>query len=434
MFSGRPPADWRQTTLGELCSGDSGAIQTGPFGSQLHASDYRETGIPVVNPTHLRLNAIDEEHLPRISAEDAGRLSRHNLREGDILISRRGDFSRYSYIGAKQSGWLCGTGCLRIRLTQPEVDNRFLAASFSLDAVQNYLSHAAVGSIMPNLNTNILRDVPLLLPSLREQQAIANGLEHLQAALELQQREVDLELERKQALMDYVFARGTRSEILKDSERGKVPSSWTLTTLNKVCKGIPQNGAFVKEARFGHGTFYVNVYDIYQSTVLAVERVQRLDWNDPAKAKYLLHENDILFVRSSLKRDGIAQCCVVGELIEPAIFDCHLIRVSPDPHIVNPLFLAYFFSSPASRTDLIARSKTTTMTTINQNNLLESTVVLPDKSEQDEISKLLSGCDASLAALNDEIGFSKELLKALREELMGGRLPPLSGAVECEMQ
>ena len=43
------PESWEQTTLGDLCKGPRGAIQTGPFGSQLHKDDYQETGVPVVN-------------------------------------------------------------------------------------------------------------------------------------------------------------------------------------------------------------------------------------------------------------------------------------------------------------------------------------------------------------------------------------------------
>src|ERR1017187_8144034 len=106
---------WKIGVLRDFCSDELGAIQTGPFGSQLHASDYREVGIPVVNPTHLRLNGIDESNVPRIDKELADTLSRHYLREGDILISRRGEFSRYAYINSRYEGWLCGTGCLLVR-------------------------------------------------------------------------------------------------------------------------------------------------------------------------------------------------------------------------------------------------------------------------------------------------------------------------------
>lgn len=46
-------SEWLHATLGEICSKQNGAIQTGPFGSQLHTSDYKEAGIPVVMPTNI---------------------------------------------------------------------------------------------------------------------------------------------------------------------------------------------------------------------------------------------------------------------------------------------------------------------------------------------------------------------------------------------
>mgnify|MGYP001342073569 CR=1 FL=1 len=113
---GEMPESWDVVELSNLCIERQGFIQTGPFGSQLHSSDYRECGIPVVNPTHLGYNTINEEYLPFIDKKDADRLSKHYLINGDILISRRGDFKRYSYITDHQSGWLCGTGCILIRV------------------------------------------------------------------------------------------------------------------------------------------------------------------------------------------------------------------------------------------------------------------------------------------------------------------------------
>jgi type I restriction enzyme S subunit len=189
---GEIPESWQLTTLGELCEDDLGLIQTGPFGSQLHASDYVQSGIPVVNPTHLLINGIETDRLPHISEKLAHSLSRHYLQEGDILISRRGDFSRFAFIGQEQAGWLCGTGCLLVRLANPNVDNYFFAASMSLKPTQNYLRQAAVGSIMPNLNTRILSQMPVALPGIEEQRRIAEVVRACEAKIGALEREAPL--------------------------------------------------------------------------------------------------------------------------------------------------------------------------------------------------------------------------------------------------
>lgn len=90
--------NWRQTTLGELEIESVGTIQTGPFGSQLHASDYSEVGVPVVMPTNIRDLRISESGIARVSSDHVERLARHRLRPGDIVYSRRGDVEKCALV------------------------------------------------------------------------------------------------------------------------------------------------------------------------------------------------------------------------------------------------------------------------------------------------------------------------------------------------
>lgn len=197
---GEVPEGWEIYRLRDLLG--EGFIQTGPFGSQLHASDYQPSGIPVINPTHLRFNYIDESELPFIDKSLADTLSKHYLQKGDILISRRGDFSRYSFVGDKYVGWFCGTGCLLIRVKNPAVDNFFLSVSMSTELSQKYLENNSVGSIMPNLNTQILFELPFLLPPLAEQREIAEALRACDAAIAGLEREAALHEELFRALLE----------------------------------------------------------------------------------------------------------------------------------------------------------------------------------------------------------------------------------------
>lgn len=63
--------------------------------------------------------------------------------------------------------------------------------------------------------------IPILLPALEEQRAIARTLKAVQKAKEARQTELALERKRKAALMEYLFTHGTRSEIAK--ETGNIP-------------------------------------------------------------------------------------------------------------------------------------------------------------------------------------------------------------------
>lgn len=170
-------SEWAETTLGEICSLGGGNIQTGPFGSQLHASDYVEVGIPSVMPQNIGDNTIVETGIARITEADAVRLSKYRLRTDDIVYSRRGDVERRALVRAENDGWLCGTGCLKVSFgSTPIADPTFISHYLGTEETREWIVRHAVGATMLNLNTKILSAVPLTLPPLREQQDIAEVL------------------------------------------------------------------------------------------------------------------------------------------------------------------------------------------------------------------------------------------------------------------
>lgn len=180
---GIAPEHWRPTTLGELCARNDGTIQTGPFGSQLHKSDYVSEGVPVANPTHLLGNRINHTNVPVISETKAAELSRHRLRAGDVLFARRGEIGRHGFVTQSEDGWQCGTGCFLVRVNHPEIFNAFLPWYFSRRETFQWLESNAAGAIMPNLTNTSLACLPVLYPEPSEQREIAAQLSVVDAKL-----------------------------------------------------------------------------------------------------------------------------------------------------------------------------------------------------------------------------------------------------------
>ncbi|WP_437733095.1 restriction endonuclease subunit S [Sorangium sp. So ce1335] len=159
-----------QMKLGEIADSSGGTIRTGPFGSQLHESDYTPEGTPVVMPKNLIDGRIDTAEIARIPDNLVQKLAQHKLLEGDIVYGRRGDIGRRAFIRRRQAGWLCGTGCLRISLRQGPLQSRYLHQYLGKTEVVALIASRAVGATMPNLNTSILRDVLVAVPPLEYQQ------------------------------------------------------------------------------------------------------------------------------------------------------------------------------------------------------------------------------------------------------------------------
>lgn len=165
---------WATGTLQDALLRDD-AIRTGPFGSQLHQSDYVPDGpVAVIMPADMRDNRIDLDGAARVSAADAERLSRHSTEAGDILWSRRGDVTRFALVDRAAAGSLCGTGCFLLRPSDP-TDSSWLEPILSSPATGKWLESNAVGATMLNLNRSILAGVPVPLPPSSQRPVIAGA-------------------------------------------------------------------------------------------------------------------------------------------------------------------------------------------------------------------------------------------------------------------
>ncbi len=182
---------WFKKTIGEICDNIGGQVQTGPFGSQLHQHDYKVQGIPVVMPKDIIDGIIQDTDIARISVNDAERLFKHILIPGDIVYPRRGDISKRAYVREYQHGWLCGTGCLRIRLTE-KFSSWFLYYYLSLPSVVEGIINKAVGSTMLNLSTEILKSIDVVFPALPLQKKIVQILKPYDDLIENNLRRIQL--------------------------------------------------------------------------------------------------------------------------------------------------------------------------------------------------------------------------------------------------
>jgi type I restriction enzyme S subunit len=139
-------------------------VQIGPFGAQLHQSDYSEEGVPVIMPQNMIDDKVLVDGIARVPLEIARRLSVHQVQVGDILLPRRGELDRRALITSENDGWLCGTGSVRIRL-DPSIPSDLAVESLASRKSMMWLNANAVGTTMQNINTSIVESIPLSLPS-----------------------------------------------------------------------------------------------------------------------------------------------------------------------------------------------------------------------------------------------------------------------------
>ena len=245
---------WYSKTLGEICDEVDGSIRTGPFGSQLHESDYSDQGTPVVMPKDIIEGRVSQVSIARVSDEHVQRLFQHKLKTGDIVYGRRGDIGRQALIKQRESGWLCGTGCLRISIGNSIVDPFYLHYYLRDEKVITKIANQAIGATLPNLNTSILRNVIIRYPSLEYQRRIASILSAYDDLIENNTRRIATleEMARRVYEEWFVHFRFPGHEKVKmiDSELGNIPEGWAVKTVDETFKILGGGTPSKKEASY----------------------------------------------------------------------------------------------------------------------------------------------------------------------------------------
>ena len=159
-------------------------VKIGPFGSLLHNSDYISGGTPLVNPIHMQDEKICPDFNFSVSGEKLKELDSYLLQPNDIVFARRGDIGRCVIVEKNENGYLCGTGSLFIRPTQP-TSPVFMLKSFRCKSMIEHLTSLAKGATMLNINCKIIEELNIIMPPLSLQQEFASKIEAIEKQKEL---------------------------------------------------------------------------------------------------------------------------------------------------------------------------------------------------------------------------------------------------------
>lgn len=212
----------------------------------------------------------------------------------------------------------------------------------------------------------------------------------------------------------------------KQTEIGTIPEDWECKTLGSI--GTFKNGINKDSSAFGTGDPFVNLLDVFGVKAIAEAKdLGLIKSNSAEKALYNLIEGDILFVRSSVKPEGVGLTAVIQFTLPDTIFSGFLIRFRESGYLTKD-FKRHCFYDAGFRKRIVAASSASANTNINQENLKKLTVLIPPKEEQEAIANALSDADALIESLEKLIAKKRLIKKGAMQELLTGkrRLPGYS--------
>lgn len=220
---------WEKTTLGEI----SECIQPGPFGSQLHSSDYSDFGVPIIMPKDMVEGKISHANMCYVSEEHQRRLARHQVFDGDLLVARKGDVRKCVYITEDENGCLTGSDCLKVSLNKEKCHPKYIYYQLRSAYIGRWLEQISIGATMPSLNTGLLSSIELNIPSMEIQKKIADILSAYDDLIENNQKQIKLLEEAAQRLYKewFVDLRFPGHEDVKIVDG--VPAGWEKKSIDE---------------------------------------------------------------------------------------------------------------------------------------------------------------------------------------------------------
>ena len=396
---GEIPLEWEVKQVIEIKDEAKRAIAMGPFGSNIKAENFVESGVPVIRGTNMNFAKFVDGEFVFLTEKKADELLGSNCHPDDLVFTHRGTIGQVALIPKnKYPRYVISQSGMKLTVNQEVMDSEFLFYFFKSEYGQyqilKYEAQVGVPSISNPLTS--LKQMCVPVPPLPEQKAIASVLSSLDDKIDLLHRQ-NKTLE---AMAETLFRQWFIEEAKED---------WTFKPLSSI-------------ATFTNGLACQKFPPQPNEPKLPVLKIKDLtsgisDTSDWATAnvdsKYLVNHGDVIFAWSAslMVKIWSGETCVLNQ---------HLFNVTSDefPKWFYYQWCKYHLEEFIS----ISQSHATTMGHIKRKDLDEAMVKIPSPSELESMSlKFVPLMDKLITNLK-QIQTLENLRDTLLPKLMSGEV------------
>ncbi|TXL12597.1 type I restriction endonuclease subunit S, partial [Methylococcaceae bacterium HT5] len=166
----RDARNWKEKKFGEICK-----FIRGPFGGSLKKDMFVKDGYAVYEQSHAIQQNYDSFRY-FITKEKFNELKRFSVHPDEIIMSCSGTMGKFSIIPNGAKSGVINQALLKL-IVNPELDIKFVKTTMELSSNQEkLLSQSAGGAIKNVVSVSQIKEIYLYIPSLLEQQKIADCL------------------------------------------------------------------------------------------------------------------------------------------------------------------------------------------------------------------------------------------------------------------
>lgn len=210
---------WKQKPLHALC-GDGRIITYGVIKLGAEVPD----GIPCLRTSNVRWLRIETEGMKRIDPALSRDYSRTILNGGEVLVNVRGTLGGVAVAEPGMAGWNVSREVAVVPVDEAEVDPWFLAYWVGSDSSQRWLGRVKKGVAYVGINIKDLRNLPVRIPTITEQQVIVERIQSLHRRAEALEQAVRSVQFRADDLTPALLAKAFRGELVPQDPNDETAS------------------------------------------------------------------------------------------------------------------------------------------------------------------------------------------------------------------
>lgn len=413
---GDVPAHWEVKRLKFACS------LYAQYGLNESAESYQNEGI-----RFLRTSDIDDfgnlspegVYLPEELTKGS------ELEDGDLLFSRSGTIGR-SFLYSKNQHGRCSFAGYLVRFSPDKTLHQPFAFYFTKSTPYvEWLGQVAISATIGNVNGQKFASMPLPIPPLPEQRAIAAFLDrrtsHLDGLIGRKEELLKLLAEQRAALITRAVTQGLDAGVAKRDSGvpwlGLVPAHWGVKRLKFVTTKIGSG----KTPRGGS--------DVYVSEGVIFLRSQNIHFDG-------LELSDVAFIEPAVDEEmsstrvkagdvllnitgaSLGRVAMAGPDLGSANVNQHVCILRPDPREVDSTFLWKFLASPIGQSQIFQNEQGISRDALNFDQISNLILAVPPMPEQLAIAAHLSDLEKPIIQLVEMIELHIARLREYRSALI----------------
>ena len=417
---GSIPTNWNIQKLEELANVTGGKRL--PKGSSLSEIN---NGHPYIRVSDMNDKGIQLDSMLYVPDDVVEQISRYRVDKDDLYISVAGTLGLVGKVPDELNGANLTENADRISNIRCNTD--FLLYCLKSDFIKKIINSEMTTNAQPKLALTRIKQFPIPVPPLKEQQKIAEILSSVDAAIEKTEQVIAKTEEVKKGLMQQLLTKGIGHTKFKDSKLGLIPESWNLIDFIEVADsnidysftGGPFGSDLKSEDYTENGVRIIQLQNIKDGYFNDDYKIFTSEEKADKLKSCNIYPGEIIIAKMA---DPLARACLVPDKDSRYLMASDGIRLSIDKCKFDINFVLYSINSIYFRNQAEEVGTGTTRLRIGLSALKKLQFKVPPLEEQKRISSIILSFDNKIKNEQEKLIKLKNCKKGLMQQLLTGQV------------